>query len=121
TATLTAEAIIFSIHSAIKLSSAFQKAYANSLRGKNIVLPLPKINTEPNLMVAEDFFDQKPNRELFVDKLERLAQLHTKAGTASLDHHEEVEYLVYYKNCFCTVNEVTDLKPEDMAGLLRIR
>lgn len=121
TATLTAEAIIFSIHSAIKLSSAFQKAYANSLRGKNIVLPLPKINTEPNLMVAVDFFDLKPNRELFVDKLERLAQLHTKAGTASLDHHEETEYLVYYKNCFCTVNEVTDLKPEDMAGLLRIR
>lgn len=121
TASLTSEAIIFSIHSAIKLGGAFQKAYANSLKGKSIVLPLPKVGTEPTLMVAEEFFDRKSNRELFVDKIERLAQLHSKAGAASLDDKEEAEYLMYYSQCFNTVSGNKDIHPDDLMSLLRIR
>ena len=121
TASLTSEAIIFAIHSAIKLGGGFQKAYATSLKGKSIVLPLPKVGSEPTLMVAEDFFDRKSNRELFVVKIERLALLHDKAGTASLDDKEKEEYLLYYTQCFNTVNGNKDIHPDDLMSLLRIR
>ncbi len=121
TASLTAEAIIFAIHSAIKIGGAIQQAYANSLKGKSIVLPLPKVNNQPTLMVAEDFFSRKANREMFIDNIERLSQLHDKAGLETLDSKEEDEYLDYYSHCFYSVNGNKDINPEDLMGLMRIR
>ncbi len=121
---LTSEAIIFSIHSAIKLGGAFQKAYANSLKGKSIVLPLPKVGTEPSIRAVMGFFEE--NKEVFLDKIERLAQLHKNART--LEDDEKEEYFFYYNHCFNTIHAVAEdnngLSPvnaESMASLLRIR
>jgi hypothetical protein len=123
-AMLTAEAIIFAIHSAIKLGGAFQKAYANSLKGKSIVLPLPKVGTEPSIRAAMGFFEE--NKVLFLEKIERLAQLHKRART--LEGDEKEEYFNYYDLCFNTVNAVAKdntrlnpVNPESLMSLLRIR
>ncbi len=122
-ASLTAEAIIFAIHSAIKLGGAFQKAYANSLRGKSIVLPLPKVGTEPTTRAVMNFFNEKSNKEDFLDKNPRLTALHKKAR--SLEGDDKEEYFEYYDQCFNTRNIVAEdrnpVNPDALMSLMRIR
>ena len=118
---LTAEAIIFAIHAAIKLGGAFQKAYANSLKSKSIVLPLPDVDNKPNQTDIEDFFGSDENTELFVNQIEGLAKLHKKAMEETLEREDKEEYLLYYFHCYYTLNGKEDLNPQDLASLLTIR
>ena len=126
---LTAEAVIFAIHSAIKLGGALKKAYANSLRGKEIVLPLPSVDMELDLDVANRFFRLEEGQP-FVKEIERLEELHQIAesdeGIDSMTSGQKKEYENYYIHFFKLTNGVSSdggiiISSEDLVGLLRIR
>ena len=93
--TLTAEAIIFSINSAIRLSGRFRKAYADSLKAKRITLPLPRFHHEPTETTIEFFFREEGNR--FLGQIELLDQLHEKAKNSRLTLEELREYREFYR------------------------
>ena len=93
--TLTAEAIIFSINSAIRLSGRFRKAYADSLKAKRISLPLPSFHHEPTETTIEFFFREEGNR--FLGQIELLDQLHEKAKNSRLTIEELREYREFYR------------------------
>ncbi len=97
---LTAEAIIFAINSAIKLGRNVQKAYAESLKSREILLPLPRFSGEPALLTVEEFFNNRDKIEggaRFVSKIERLHFLHTTYSESGLEKEEDkAEYISYY-------------------------
>jgi hypothetical protein len=99
TVSLAAEAIIFSINSAIKLSNNIRRAYALSIRGKELVLPLPDFDRTLNLTQVIPFIEAhlsslSPEEK---NRAERLVALQAKAtGPHSLEPEEREEYLGYY-------------------------
>lgn len=120
---LTSDAIIFAIHSALKLGNAFEKTYADSLKGKSIVLPLPAFNGTPNFTTAEKFFERGDGKP-FVKKVERLKELQVLAeqGEAKLNKAQTEEYQNYYKDFFVFVNEQRPkVSAADLVGIMRIR
>ena len=121
TATLTSEAIIFAIHSAIKLGGTFQKAYADSLKSKSIILPLPEVDNQPNQSTIEDFFNKKENKSLFIDQIQNLNKLHEKATDENLDDDDLETYRDFYFHCYNSLNGTKDLNPSELTSLLRIR
>jgi len=129
-AVLTAEAIIFAINSAIKLGRNVQRAYAKSLKSKEMMLPLPKFEAGPNTMRVEEFFskdDEKEGGQQFVRRIERLRKLHETHLTSSLIGDDAKEYIQYYE-LFWTFQQEDLVKTddsrihtEDMVALLCIR
>ncbi|MCB0598111.1 MAG: hypothetical protein H6557_24250 [Lewinellaceae bacterium] len=122
TATLTADAIIFTINSAIKLSHNIRRAYAQSIRAKTLSLPLPEFDTEIKFNTALDFFDGHPQ---YPERVERLAKLHLEADeNLLLPEEKEREYLEYYR-AFHALHlgrdERPDVNAEDLVNLFRIR
>ncbi|MCB9265126.1 MAG: hypothetical protein H6558_08895 [Lewinellaceae bacterium] len=122
TALMTADAIIFTINSAIKLSHNIRRAYAQSLRGKKLVLPLPEFTTEIKFNTLLDFFEDHPE---YTQRVERLAQLHKEADeNLRLPEEKHKEYLEYYR-AFHTLHLGRDKRPDmnadDMVNLFRIR
>ncbi|GJM35397.1 MAG: hypothetical protein DHS20C18_43980 [Saprospiraceae bacterium] len=101
---LTAEAIIFAINSAIKLGRNVQKAYAESLKSREILLPLPRFSGEPPLLTIEEFFNNKDKIEggaRFVEKIERLQILHLAFGQFGFtEDDDKLEYISYYNHFF---------------------
>lgn len=127
---LTAEAIVFAINSAIKLGRNVQRAYAKSLKSKELVLPLPAFIGEPTVMRAEEFFLKDDDREggmQFVRRIERLHKLHETNISDGLGASERDEYVSYYKlfKDLLTEDQIktddTRIHTEDMVALLRIR
>ncbi|MCB0556418.1 MAG: hypothetical protein KDD02_22925, partial [Phaeodactylibacter sp.] len=120
---LTAESIFFAVNAAIKLSHNVRKAYAQSLRSKALILPLPGIDPNIKIHTIIRFFDDHPD---FVGTVRRLEVLHEEAsGTLTLKKEEDLkEYKEYYL-AFNGVEEGDGFKlevnSEDLVHLLRIR
>ncbi|NRA49009.1 MAG: hypothetical protein HRU12_07730, partial [Phaeodactylibacter sp.] len=76
TPTLAAEAVVFAIHSAIKLSRNIQRAYAQSLQGRILVLPLPDFDTNIDLATMIAYFEWSPQA---MEGFEDLRALHQRA------------------------------------------
>jgi hypothetical protein len=116
------QTIVFAINSAVKMSRNIQRAYAKSLREKNIVLPLPDFDTKPNETDIQDFFDH-PSRKAYVTDIERLAFLHQQAHQGRLEPpllHEYRDYYYHYRG-FTEAELSGALVQEDFITLLRIR
>lgn len=110
----TAEAIIFAIHSAIKLNANIRKAFANSLRSRSIVLPLPRFAIEdektPDGRLLNDMEKLQRVRRFFkdegkehVEKIERLKALFEQDSDQArppLDKDQKEEYFDYFNLLF---------------------
>ncbi|RMG81072.1 MAG: hypothetical protein D6714_13565 [Bacteroidetes bacterium] len=135
-AMLTAEAIIFSIHSAIRLGKGLERAYANSIKGKSIALPLPAVESEINFSRMTRFF-RKEEGKIYVSEtltidgkeipnpnfLPGLSALNAKAqqGEDQLTEAERLEYEESFHGFYRVVNQTTPYSPDDLAGIFRIR
>lgn len=122
TAILTAEAIIFTINSAIKLSHNIRRAYAQSIRAKRLALPLPEFTTDIKFNTVLDFFDDHPH---YAESVERLAELHAEANdNLNLPEDKEEEYREFY-HAFNALHLGREKRPElneeDMVNLFRVR
>jgi len=128
---LPSEAIVFTINSAIRLGRNIQKAYANSIRAKSLVLPLPKFDSTLDILSADRFFQREgeDNGRQFLGQLEHLNALHQKSMSQGLIDGEKDEYLEYYKTFFRMVRNGNDeskiqdggINTEDVVALLKIR
>jgi hypothetical protein len=124
---LAAETIVFAINSAIRLGKNFQRAYANSINGKSIVLPLPKFDGNPTIISADRFF-QTPGDEGgkdFLEQIEQLQILYSKSLNSTLGDQERTAYLDYYRTLFALVHKGADqdagITNNDIVVLLRLR
>lgn len=96
TTSLTAEAIILAINSAIKLGDRLQRAYANSIKAKAILLPLPQFDTRPNFERAHRFFKFEEQGQTFCSRIERIQHLFDEQESFGLGSAEQDEYVDYY-------------------------
>lgn len=89
-----AEAVIFSINSAIKLSQNLRRAYAQSLRGRALTLPLPEFDNEVKMLTINRFFEEHPE---YPAGLEPLQDLFDKSNEGDeLTQEEQALYREYY-------------------------
>jgi len=89
-----AEAVIFSINSAIKLSQNLRRAYAQSLRGRALTLPLPEFDNEVKMLTIDRFFDE---HTAYLEGLEPLKALYNKSnGGEDLTSEDKDSYREYY-------------------------
>lgn len=89
-----AEAVIFSINSAIKLSQNLRRAYAQSLRGRALSLPLPEFNSEVKMSTIDRFFDEYSE---YPAGLDLLNNLYNKSNSGQdLSPQEQDRYREYY-------------------------
>ncbi len=124
---LSAEAILFAINSALRLSQSIRRAYANSLRSRAILLPLPSFDNKPNPFTINRFFDLEGAQ--FVEEIEALKYLHRKNQVEILSPEELSEYQEYYRSLFFIVTEgdsnpqirEAGLNTDDLISLLKIR
>jgi len=118
---LAADAIVFSIHSAVKLGENLRKAYVQSLRAKALTLPLPTINIRPNQDTIRIFFNNNPK---YIDGVEELNALHKKAKISDLSADELKQYESFYNHCF-NVEEgnaaLPTLSADALISLFKIR
>ena len=120
--TLTADVIIFSINSAIRLTNRFRKAYADSIKSKQIVLPLPHSNNQVQESTIERFFSKEG--AVFVESVERLKTLNDQARNSRFREgsKELQEYREFYRICVGIVRgRDTGVNVEEGVNLLRIR
>lgn len=116
---MTVDAIIFAINSAIKLGSNAQKAYINRIRDKDLLLPLLAVDFRPTLLDMYTFFD-KPENSKYLNELEDLLKLHKKAGKKPPTLNEEE--LEAYRQFYFNLNSDTGpLSPDGLLSLLKIR
>lgn len=123
----TAEAIVLAIHSAIRLGRNIQKAYANSLRARSIVLPLPDFDSQADSLNAQRFFDK--DGQFALAEIEDLAKLHQANRERALSEEEEERYVEYYvtlermrrQDSGTTRATEAALSMEDVLSLLRVR
>jgi len=124
---ISTQAILFAINSALRLGKNIQRAYANSLKSRQVVLPLPSFDSTPNAFTINRFFETDGAR--FVEEIEALKFLHRKNQIESLSRKEMSEYLEYYRNLFFIVAvgesdediKNSGLRTEDVVSLLKIR
>ena len=119
---LTAEAIIFAINSAIRLSRAIRKAYARSIKGKILVLPLPAFDPSLDLITIVDYFDRNRHH---LQQLKELKILHQRAFSQpgfSADKEAYSRYQEYYYALNADVSEVSaEVNTDDILHLLAVR
>ena len=125
TSTLSANAILFAINSAIRLGTRFRKVYAKKLQAKAIILPLPSFNSHANETRIAFFFESKGHRFLEFPETERLKNLHEKAKKARLSKEELDEYREYY-DVFFDLTQVdgqseTIITQEDALQILHLK
>jgi hypothetical protein len=117
---LTAEAIIFAINSAIRLSRTIRKAYARSIKGKLLVLPLPAFDPSLDLITIVAFFRANPQ---YTRQIKELNILHQRAFTTPnfrSDIQAFERYQEYYY-AFSVSNEQAELTQEDIIHLMAVR
>jgi hypothetical protein len=85
---------IFVINAAFKATEQLKKGYANHLIGKAITIPLPNYDPTIKETTIEFFFNREGKS--YIDDLEDLRLLHTKASTGNLNEHELERYRQYY-------------------------
>ncbi len=125
---LTAEAIILAINSAIKLGKNLQRAYAKSAKSKTIFLPLPKFDIRPNADRAHRFFqdhDELKGGQQFIGQIERLDFLVQKFENGLLLEEQE-EYVDYYEKLSFQLEKDRDVdhdgvNTDDLVALLRVK
>ena len=120
TPTLAADAVLFAINSAIKLSRNVQRAYAQSLQGRILVLPLPDFDASIDLATIIAYFEWSP--ELLED-FDDLRRLHEQAmRELQLPTEALQRYRQYYLG-FKQVGEgkVLELQSQDLWNLFRVR
>jgi hypothetical protein len=120
TPTLAAEAVLFAINSAIKLSRNVQRAYAQSLQGRILVLPLPDFDTNIDLATMIAYFEWSPE---LLDNFDDLKRLHQRAmQDLQLPEEDLKRYRQYYLG-FKQVGEgkVLELQSQDLWNLFRVR
>lgn len=120
TPAIAAEAAIFAIHSAIRLSRNIQRAYAQSLQGRMLVLPLPAFDNSIDLTTIIAFFEWSPQ---LLNRLEDLRSLHQRAmRELQLPEVERQRYEQYYLG-FRQLEEgrVPELNADDLQHLFRVR
>jgi len=130
-ASLTSEAILFAINAALRLGRNVQRAYANSIRSKELVLPLPAFNDTPTLLSAQSFFNAtgEEGGQQFLPELEDLQELHEQAQRNALSPHRQQDYLGYYAVLYRQVRfrknitnaEQGSLDNRAVLALLRVR
>jgi hypothetical protein len=122
TPSLTAEAIIFAINSAIKISQNLRRAYAHSIQEKGLVLPLPEFDPKIKLDTVIYFFDKHPD---FLRQWERLADLHRKADSgADLSPEEDKEYQGYYQTFIAQregLGPYAEMSESELISLFKVR
>ncbi len=124
---ISAQAILFAINSALRLGRNIQRAYANSLKSRALLLPLPSFDSLPNAFTINRFFDTEG--AVFVEEIEALKFLHRKNQIETLESEELAEYREYYRIFFfmATEGESNDhilqsgLVTSDLISLLKIR
>lgn len=128
---LTAETIVLAINAAIRLGKNFRRAYANSINGKSIVLPLPRFDGNPTIISADRFF-QTPGEEggqAFLTQINQLQLLVNKSLNNTLEDQDRATYLDYYRTLFALVQKSSDdtqrldagLTNTDVVTLLKLR
>lgn len=120
TTTLAADAVLFAIHSAIKLSRNVQRAYAQSLQGRILVLPLPEFDSDIDLAAILSFFQWSPE---LMEGFDDLKALHQRAvRDLELPEADFQRYRGYYLG-FKQVGEgkVLELQSQDLWNLFRVR
>lgn len=125
---LTAEAIVLAINSAIKLGDRLQRAYANSIKAKAILLPLPQFTDSPNIHRAHRYFEHEEGKR-FPVQFERLKVLFDTFELHGLAPEEEIEYIDYYlrlrsqseKGQSDIADDDTGMNLDGMLALLRVR
>lgn len=91
----TADAILFGIQSAIKLGGAVQQAYANNLRARELVFPLPKFKTGVTTYTVRAFFNENGDGYKFLQDYPELKLLHEKGSDRS--EAEDNDYTKFYQ------------------------
>ena len=110
TTTLSANAVLFAINSAVKLGTRFRKAYVNKLQTESLILPLPSFTNTANRRKINDFFDEhgdtffKDQNDEPFPEIERLKELYDKSKRLGLSPEELKEYQDYY-DIFFNVSE----------------
>lgn len=118
---LTAQAIIFAINSAIRLSRAMRKAYARSIKGRVLVLPLPAFDPNVRIIKVAEFFQDHPE---YRRHIKALNLLHGRAMTDSRfrDDQRAVERYKQYYHYLTKPEEIEgELTVDDVANLLAVR
>lgn len=121
-APLTADVVLFAMNAALKLGGNLRKAYAESVRGKTITLPLPDVDLEPNETTIEYFFEEEG--KVFLGKIAHLDQLHETAHTGSFfsDPEELKAYRNYYYHCWNSLHgKNQSLSSDETINLFQIR
>ncbi|MFT4758514.1 MAG: hypothetical protein ACI9XO_003421 [Paraglaciecola sp.] len=119
----TAEAIMLALHSSIRLSAQLRKVYANTLKTRALVLPLPKFNDSIRLTTAENFFNTEGAK--FCKMVKHLEQLHDLVGRESeeeLSDEIKDDYLTYYNAYWQVLNgKLEGISADDLSHLFTIR
>lgn len=134
TTQFTAEAILFTIQSALKLESALRRAYAESIKRRELVLPLPDMDTRPVNRTIRNFFNDEDPVEGGAQFLELFPEL--KALQEDYENLLEEEsdprrkkYLSFYQKLKPLTGEkggaeqdiLTESSPKALAGLMVVR
>ena len=85
---------IFAINSALKASENLKKGYANHLLGKSLTIPLPNYDPTVKETTIEFYFSREG--KIYLDDLDELKNLHTRAATGNLSESELDRYRQYY-------------------------
>lgn len=118
-----AEAVIFSINSAIKLSQNLRRAYAQSLRGRALTLPLPEFNSEVKMSTIDRFFDDHSE---YLAGLEPLKGLHDKSNSGEdLTSEEQDRYREFYFSFKALErgehSQRLEMSAEDLSAFFKVR
>ena len=118
----TSETIIFTINAAIRLSQNLRKAFAQSIRAKSLVLPLPDFGSKIELETINAFFNE--HQEYFEGLPDLKALFDHAMDVSKLPDAEMEEYKQYYFS-FKAINKgdtgESKLDEVELVSLLKIR
>jgi hypothetical protein len=117
---LTAEAIIFAINSAIRLSRTIRKAYARSIKGRLLVLPLPEFDPSLDLITVVEYFRRNDHH---LKRLKELKILHDRAFNEP-NFRGDKRAFQRYQEYFFALNSrkgPPEITQDDITHLLAVR
>ncbi|PHN04816.1 hypothetical protein CRP01_20105 [Flavilitoribacter nigricans DSM 23189 = NBRC 102662] len=106
-----------------------QRAYANSIKAKAILLPLPKFDARPNFERAHRFFKFEEQGKHFRSRIERIQHLfdeHEEFGLGSTDQDEYIDYYIQLhfqldKDRHEDTAEDAEINLDSLLALLQVR